>query len=103
MTNEQVINAWVQNPDFAGKNGNGTIYSFDGIIYSYGRHFPMAAEQSGKIYLNTAKYSSTTSRHMSILRRKLAAAGIDPIPLDMMGMQNLVFGIVFNRRRERED
>ena len=103
MTNEQAIGAWVKNADFAGKNGNGTVYSFDGIIYSYGRHFPIAAEQGGKVYINTAKYSSTTSRHLGILRRALATAGIDPVQLDMSDMQNLVFEIVFNRRRERED
>ena len=99
MTNKQVINAWVQNPDFAGKNGNGTIYSFDGIIYSYGQHFPMAAEQGGKVYVNKEKYSPTTSKHQGLLNRALAAAGIDPVLIDMMDMQKLVFEITFYRSR----
>jgi hypothetical protein len=46
------------------------------ILYSYGQHFPLAVritdEQGNKYFIvNKNKYSSTTSRHQSTLRRAL--------------------------------
>lgn len=46
------------------------------IVYSYDEHFPIAAyDYDNKLwYLNTDKYSSTTSRHQSIVRQALHGA-----------------------------
>ena len=43
------------------------------IVYSYGEHFPLAAfNYTEKLwYLNTDKYSATTSRHQSIVKQAL--------------------------------
>lgn len=43
------------------------------IVYSYGEPFPLAAyDYDNKLwYLNTDKYSVTTSRHQSIVKKAL--------------------------------
>ena len=52
---------------------------FDGpIAFSYGEHFPLAVITAPKAAtVNTDKYSSTTSRHQSMIRRALREAGYD--------------------------
>lgn len=64
------------------------------VIYSYGRHFPMAVRlkaTGGAVLVNGDRYSVTTSHHQSLLNRgsvgdsvtssftMLRAAGIDPL------------------------
>lgn len=46
-------------------------------IYSYGHHFPMATKIRGSddIWVNTGKYSVTTSKHQSALREVLSLSG----------------------------
>lgn len=46
------------------------------IVYSYGKHFPIAVYNfDTKIwYINTDKYSTTTSRHQSIVKQAIAIA-----------------------------
>jgi hypothetical protein len=73
VTHEQVIEAYLDGHKYEGK---GSRIFFEGpVIYSYGRHFPMAYRISegrkGRhrhVYLlNTESYSSTTSHHVSRL------------------------------------
>jgi hypothetical protein len=44
------------------------------IVYSYGKHFPIAVYNfDTKIwYINTDKYSVTTSKHQSIVKQAIA-------------------------------
>lgn len=50
---------------------------FDGrVAFSYGEHFPLAVITGPKTAaVNADKYSSTTSRHQSMIRRALIAEG----------------------------
>lgn len=50
---------------------------FEGpIAFSYGEHFPLAIITGPKAAaVNADKYSSTTSRHQSMIRRALIAEG----------------------------
>lgn len=56
------------------KNGKAykgsNIFSEGNILYSYGRHFPLAVRRAGinksYVLLNADKYSNTTSRHQSL-------------------------------------
>lgn len=49
-------------------------------IYSYGRHFRMAAKlDNGEILVTDRKYSATTSKHVSGLRDVLTEAGYRPV------------------------
>ena len=52
----------------AGRNSSGSIF-FDGnIIYSYGRHFPIAKIVGDTVLITTRKNSVTTARHVSHVR-----------------------------------
>ena len=64
---------WAANQTPDGKAGN--VYFSNGIIYSYGSHFPMArwvslvkGGGSPVVFLTTRKYSVTTSSHVSDVR-----------------------------------
>ncbi len=41
------------------------------VVYSYGDHWPLAVyeDMTGTWYVNTDRYSNTTSRHASLVRR----------------------------------
>ena len=90
MTNKQVISQYVEHlrgrGKASGRNSNGSIYYDNNTIYSYGHHFPMATMAYMKVYVNTARYSNTTSRHQSTLRRALDQAGIEYQSVDMPTM-----------------
>lgn len=67
MTNQQVADAFAY-----GKSGNGLhIYTDGKTIWSYGSHFPMATYKDGLMFFNQDKYSRTTSRHQSLVKRAL--------------------------------
>lgn len=67
-TNKEIVEDFFRNPWGSGKSGN--IFFEEGVIYSYGYHFPMAVLlSSGSYLLNGDSYSSTTSNHQSIVRR----------------------------------
>ena len=61
-------------------------------VYSYGAHFPLAAyDFDTKIwYLNTDKYSATTSKHQSIVRQALQ--GDERILCNTAELQSLLRG-----------
>lgn len=47
----------------------GDIFFEGDVIYSYGRHFPMAAHAAeGIVLLTTRKYSVSTAKHLSLVR-----------------------------------
>jgi hypothetical protein len=54
---------------------NGTLYSVDVdgkyIIYSYGKHFPVAVYIKGHWYVNQDRFSQSTSRHQHMVRMGL--------------------------------
>jgi hypothetical protein len=56
-------------------NCNDTLYSeTDGgkyIVYSYGKHFPVAVRINSKWYVNQDKFSPTTGRHQHMVRMGL--------------------------------
>jgi hypothetical protein len=52
----------------SGRAGN--VFFENGVLYSYGHHFPLAQiTPRGNVILNTRKYSVSTSRHQSLTRR----------------------------------
>ena len=54
------------------RSGEGSHMIIDGdVIYSYGKHFPMAIRKGDKTYVNIDKYSQSTSRHQSYVRSAL--------------------------------
>ncbi len=68
-----------------GKSFNRSNIITDGqTIYSYGAHFPMARKDGDVIYVNTDKYSVTTSKHQGALHVVLSIMGYAPVaPADV--------------------
>lgn len=48
---------------------HGSLYYNDGVLYSYGYHYPLLFKIDGKYFVNTAWYSRTTSKHIGYAKR----------------------------------
>lgn len=88
MTNKQITAAFAKQTHT--KAMAWSLYIQDGVIYSYGPHFPLAIRLHGRVYMNTDKYSRTTSKHQSQLRFALRLEDIDPIPCTTEEIKKLV-------------
>lgn len=67
-SNREVAEAFVRGAH-SFRNGKNTFYCDDGILYSYGPHFPMAIQLDGMWLVNCAHYSPTTNQHFGEFRR----------------------------------
>lgn len=68
-SHSEVAHIWASQSQNSGRAGN--IHFDDGVIYSYGCHFPVArfAPEFGNLVLFTNRgYSSSTGKHKSIIR-----------------------------------
>lgn len=64
----EVVHVWAQNTQDFGRSGN--IFFENGIIYSYGTHFPIARHIDENTVLFTIDdYSISTSAHKDMVRR----------------------------------
>lgn len=69
-SNKDVARAFAQGrTEFS--NGKGTFYIEDGVLYSYGSHFPMARIRGDVVLVTADTYSNTTQRHFSLMYRAL--------------------------------
>ena len=73
FTNSDLAHTYANQSQPTGRNSNGSFYFEDKTIYSYGRHFPIAAivnnSQGIEAMLFTFRtYSNTTSKQISIVR-----------------------------------
>lgn len=71
FTSQQCIHVWAQQTQREGRNSNRSIFFEGPSIYSYGRHFEMARFVEGVVLVNGARYSVTTSKHQSYVRRAI--------------------------------
>lgn len=58
----------------------GNVYSRGRVAYSYGEHYPMAIIRGSRAFINSDRYSLTTSHQCSYMRAALAAAGYELSP-----------------------
>ena len=66
MTNREFITACLDGNRYQGRDRrNGHLYWDGSILYSYGRHYPLAFRIKDAWFINDAGYSSTTGRHIS--------------------------------------
>lgn len=80
FSGRQVCHVWAQQTQATGRNSTNTIF-FDGpSIYSYGRHFEMARFIGEAVLVNCAKYSVTTSKHLSWVRQAVTHHRIFEVP-----------------------
>jgi hypothetical protein len=80
-SHSEVCHIWANRTQNEGKANN--IFFEDNIIYSYGKHFELAKfiEYNNKVYLfvNTASYSNSTSKHQNHVRSAINENLIDKI------------------------
>lgn len=69
FTNAQCAHVWAQNTQDHGRGSKGTIFFSDGVIYSYGTHFPIARHFGGVVLFTSQGYSISTSKHKSYVLR----------------------------------
>lgn len=74
MTNQQIITKFVSGAT-KGKNSLKSLFIEGDTLYSYGHHFPLAKRKEGGFWVNTDKYSVTTSKQQSMVRGTIAQAG----------------------------
>jgi hypothetical protein len=72
MSNQTIITKFV-NGATTGKNSTGSLFIDGDTIYSYGKHFPLARRNAdGTFWVNSDKYSVTTSKQQSMVRGAIA-------------------------------
>lgn len=74
-SHNEVAHIWASQSQPEGRGGN--IFFEDGVIYSYGRHFPVArfAPEFGAVVLFTDRgYSNSTGKHKTIIRGAIPSA-----------------------------
>lgn len=73
-TNREVVKAYFRGIG-PNTNSTGSLYWANGVLYSYGEHFPLVIKRviNGNmvLYVNSDKYSVTTSCHQGLVRREL--------------------------------
>lgn len=75
------------NGQVEGKAREGRIFIDGPTIYSYGKHFPIATRIAPNTYeFNTARYSNTTSKQQSAVRRALETKGSTIIEMKAKNM-----------------
>jgi hypothetical protein len=60
------------------------------VVYSYGKHFPVALFKDGQWWLNTDRYSPTTSRHQSTVARGIYGAGQPDLAMNTAQLKELI-------------
>lgn len=79
MTNKQIAQSFAEGQT-KGKANSMFIETWQNstVIYSYGYHFPMAIRTSDSFaFVNSSKYSRTTSCHQGLVKRALQLEGIE--------------------------
>lgn len=69
-----VAQLWANKAQETAQNSNKSFYFYEGTIYSYGTHFPIAKHVTNKhgesaVLFTTRNYSHSTSAHKSLVRR----------------------------------
>ena len=66
-TNQEVADAWAMG--YSAESNN--MFTDGETIWSYGYHFPIATRKNGHVLFNHTRYSTTTSKHQSHVRRAM--------------------------------
>lgn len=70
MNNRQVVKMWDSGYCAVTEH----LFTNGKVIWSYGKHYPIAARFNGNIYFNTEGYSQTTAVHTGHVARVLGYA-----------------------------
>lgn len=64
-----------------GVNNNGTMYISHDTIFSYGSHWPMAHRNGRVVYVNSDRFSPTTSKQTGYVAGACAIAGLEIVKM----------------------
>ena len=70
MTNKQFIQQYLTKPSKNAISDSGSLKILDGYLYSYGTKIAYVEPSDRVIYLCDVKYSPTTSKHQSLVRKE---------------------------------
>jgi len=71
FSNQELFHIYASGAQEYGRSANGNVYFENGVLYSYGKHFPIALEYRGKYLFTNDSYSVTTSKHVGQARSAL--------------------------------
>lgn len=71
FSNQELFHIYASGTQSHGRSSNGNVYFESGVLYSYGKHFPIALEYGDKYLFTNDSYSVTTSKHVSQARSAL--------------------------------
>jgi len=71
FSNQELFHIYASGTQSHGRSSNGNVYFENGVLYSYGKHFPIAMEYGDKYLFTNDSYSVTTSKHVSQARSAL--------------------------------
>ncbi len=73
---DEISHLWFHKTQTSARNAQGNFYFQDGVIYSYGSHFPIARHIKLKggdaVFLTTRTWSNTTAQHIHSVRQSIA-------------------------------
>ena len=90
FSNQELFHIYASGAQEYGRSANGNVYFENGVLYSYGKHFPIALEYGGKYLFTRDSYSVTTSKHVSQARSALRHRDCIELPA-LRVIQELLF------------
>lgn len=76
MTTREFISKTYNTPATRERNCSSVFTDYQGVVYSYGYHYPLAFNVRGMDFINTAGYSNTTAKHINWAFQALPADAI---------------------------
>ncbi len=71
----EIPHLWFHQTQSSARNAQGNFYFADGVIYSYGSHFPIAQhiklKRGDAVFLTTRTWSNTTAQHIHSVRMSI--------------------------------
>lgn len=80
FSNQELFHIYASGAQNHGRSANGNVYFENGVLYSYGKHFPIALKYRGKYLFTNDSYSVTTSKHVSQARSALRHREVISLP-----------------------
>ena len=86
QSNGDLVSGFINQKSKAGRNANRSLWFEGDVLYSYGRHFPLAVRFGVDFYIvNGDRYSVTTSQHQSTFFTKVETDKRVEIPFSALG------------------
>lgn len=89
--NSQVAEAWIRGESEKIKTKH--LFFENRVIYSYGYHFPIAIKLNDCVIVHNNRYSNTTARHKSLVRR--AIGNMETIELEFEELKRIAENITY--------